>query len=273
MATAWILNLDADVELEAGPGYAPTRAVLAAMEVHAARLAETLLLPGDVWLRPGSEARGMIGRAFCPTPRALAELRRHGVEPVRAPSFEVLRAVNSRAFLPSKLPGSVFVRELAEATRVLATEPPEGSAWRIKRAFGMAGRGQRVARGDLSFLAAWLVEGVVIEPEVSIVSEWARHALLAEDGTLAMGRLVHQVCDARGQWLRSEPGEEPTIERALAEELVEVGAALHAAGYFGPFGVDAYLYRRRAGGLALQRRSEINARYSMGWPCGMPGAR
>jgi hypothetical protein len=38
--------------------------------------------------------------------------------------------------------------------------------------------------------------------------------------------------------------------------------------YFGPFGVDAYTYRARDGRLGLQPRSEINARYSMGFAAG-----
>lgn len=37
-----------------------------------------------------------------------------------------------------------------------------------------------------------------------------------------------------------------------------------AAGYFGPFNVDAFVWRD-GGGAHLQPRSEVNARYSMGW--------
>ena len=45
-----------------------------------------------------------------------------------------------------------------------------------------------------------------------------------------------------------------------------MASALRGEGYFGPFGVDAYSYRDAAGALRLQSRSEINARYTMGFP-------
>ena len=47
-----------------------------------------------------------------------------------------------------------------------------------------------------------------------------------------------------------------------------MAGALLPAGYFGPFGVDAYTYRGRAGASVFQPRSEINARYSMGFAAG-----
>jgi hypothetical protein len=47
-------------------------------------------------------------------------------------------------------------------------------------------------------------------------------------------------------------------------EVERVATALHAAAYFGPFGIDAYEYRVGVE-LRLNPRSEINARYSMGF--------
>ena len=55
---------------------------------------------------------------------------------------------------------------------------------------------------------------------------------------------------------------------ALTTELARVAGALCAAGYFGPFGLDAYTYRGGDGIVCLQPRSEINARYSMGFALG-----
>ena len=55
----------------------------------------------------------------------------------------------------------------------------------------------------------------------------------------------------------------------LASEAKRVGEALAAAGYFGPFGVDAYSYRGPLNAIHLQPRSEINARYSMGFAVGL----
>ena len=78
---AWVLNLDADLELAAAQAYTPKRTVREAMQPFVALLASSLLAPEDVLVDESSEplsARGLVGRAFCPTPRALAVLRRAG---------------------------------------------------------------------------------------------------------------------------------------------------------------------------------------------------
>jgi hypothetical protein len=241
---------------------------------------------------PPLVARGLVGRAFCPTPRALRLLRRAGAEPEPHPDCHVLARVNSRAFcssLGTTLPSAVFVAGEAEARALLGTSPPPelAEAWRVKRNFGMTGRGQRIVspgtlnEQDLAFVRAGFVEGgVQIEPDVRIAQELAIHGLLEESGALTLGPVVKQRCDARGAWIASEPiASDPGIHaRArLVSEAERVAAALHEARYFGPFGVDAYTYRERgrsgpsdddderSGKIALQPRSEINARYTMGF--------
>jgi hypothetical protein len=299
---AWVLNLDADIELAAiatmpsggaRGGYSPKRSVQEAMRTFVPKLAASLLDPEhDVVVddaSPPLSARGLLGRAFCPTPRALRLLRRAGATIEPHPACEVLVRVNARAFASSMgttLPGAAFVADESEARALLSTPPPTelAVAWRVKRNFGMTGRGQRVvvpptpaaASGgptpgeqDMVFVRAGLAEGgVQIEPDVTIVEEFAIHGLLAADGALTLGPVVKQQCDARGAWVasaRMAPGEAPA---QLVPEAKRVAAALHAAHYFGPFGVDAYTYRVHAGtaaGIALQPRSEINARYTMGF--------
>lgn len=281
--TAWVLNLDADLELAAGERYSPTNAVRAAMTPHVARLAASLVAPEDLLIdeasRPGI-ARGFIGRAFCPTPRAIALLVRAGAEPEPHPAREVLCEVNGRAFcaaLGQTLPGGAFVRELDVALALLVRAPEVARSWRVKRSFGMAGRGQRVLApgsirdADLTFLRAAIREGgVQIEPSVAIECELAMHGILSADATLRLGRLVVQDCDERGQWLATTIAEDVDAEtaQAIAAEVRRVATALHAAKYFGPFGVDAFVYRDLTGALRLQSRSEINARYSMGFAIG-----
>jgi hypothetical protein len=49
----------------------------------------------------------------------------------------------------------------------------------------------------------------------------------------------------------------------------EVVAALFHVGYFGPFGMDVFVYAG-ANGVRLRAPSEINARYTMGFRCGFP---
>ena len=221
---AWVLNLDADVELAAiasgVPGartsYAPKRSLLDAMRTFVPKLAASLLDPEeDVLVDEDSAplvARGLVGRAFCPTPRALRILRRAGAEPEPHPECEVLVRVNSRAFassLGTTLPGAAFVAGEGEVRAVLAAPPPAAlaDAWRVKRNFGMTGRGQRIVappiptEQDLAFVRAGLAEGgVQIEPNVTIVTEFAIHGLLEQSGAVTLGPVVKQRCDARGAW-------------------------------------------------------------------------
>jgi hypothetical protein len=288
MATglAWVLNLDADLELGAGARYQPTRSVLLAMRPHVERLAESLLGPDDVLVDASSlplVAAGRTGRAFCPTARALAVLVRAGAMPEPHPPMDVLRRVNSRAFasaLGPTLPGAAFVTAQEAARAILAGAPPLGAMWRVKHAFGMAGRNQRVIRPastdpmDVAFVEKGLAGGgVQIEPEVAVEDEYAIHGIVAADGAVRIGDLVRQRCDARGAWISTERialqrEELGAISERMAEEARRVAGALFGAGYFGPFGVDAYAYRAPGGQLCLQSRSEINARYSMGFAVG-----
>jgi hypothetical protein len=282
---AWVLNLDADLELGAGPQYAPRESVRAAMRARVERLAAGLLGRQDLLVdedSPPLAARGLPGRAFSPTPRALAVLRRAGAEPEPHPSVEVLRRVTSRAFasgLGATLPGAAFVTDGESARAKLQKDPRLGETWRVKHAFGMAGRNHRVLRpgpvtdADLAFLRAGLERGgVQIEPQVVLVQEVAIHGVVAADGSLRAGALVRQRCDARGAWVTTEPiapGSEPAVASRMAEELRRVADALHGAGYFGPFGIDAFSYSDRDGRPGFQPRSEVNARYSMGFAVGL----
>jgi hypothetical protein len=75
---------------------------------------------------------------------------------------------------------------------------------------------------------------------------------------------VQQTCDARGAWISSEPLPSENAPAEMSEEAERVAAALIAEKYFGPFGVDAFTYEA-SGRDALQPRSEINARYTMGF--------
>ncbi len=287
---AWVLNLDADLELGRVGPYQPTVRVRQAMRPHVERLRALLLGPDDVVVDDVDEpARvdGLAGRAFCPTPRAVALLRRAGAAPDPFPPVEVLRRVNSRAFASSlgpTLPGAAFVTDAAAGHALLCRDPELGAAWRVKHAFGMSGRNQRVvpARSaderDLEFVRRGVARGgVQIEPDVSIAVEYATHGFVREDGSFEVGALVRQRCDSRGAWVATEridrAAEPPAgVRERIDAEARAVARALHLAGYHGPFGVDAFTYRDRAGALCLQPRSEVNARYSMGFATGFGGA-
>jgi hypothetical protein len=278
----WVLNLDADIELGTSGRYSPRARTIEAMRPHIQTLAAGLLGPGESPLE-GAEDLGphVVGRAFCPTTRAVASMRERGVSPERHPPMSVLRLVSSRAFSQSPgrgLEGASFVTSASSAKEVLGEPPPIGDGWRVKHAHGMAGRNQRVIPPgglttlDDAFVARGLANGgVQIEPNVVIERELARHGFVRPDGSLEAGALVYQRCDARGAWLASErapPGADREAEVALGEEIESVASLLHGAGYFGPFGVDAFFYVGRRERRMLQPRSEVNARYSMGFTVG-----
>lgn len=281
----WVLNLDAEHELAGGgtPGASVRRAVEAARPA-ARRLLGEGELDVDQVRALGVDARGAPGRAWCPTPRALDALRSVGAEPPDAPALEVLRSVNHRRFcarLGDDLPGARFAASPAEVLDAVRAAPPRETAtdtWLLKRPLVAAGRGQRRVRagdpepGDRAWIEA-ARDGLQVEPRVVLALELALHGELDRRGGLRRGRATVHEPDAGGSWRASRlPREDeldPELAGALAAELERTAAALHAAGYFGPFGIDAFLWRGAGGAPRLRARSEINARYTLGWPLGM----
>jgi hypothetical protein len=284
---AWFLNFDAEEELARPAGYTPSRAVLARGEALAERV-RALLLPGDIVVAEGQSIRlgpDFAGAAWCPTPRARKALERAGAAVPDAPSLEVLRAVNHRRFnamLGQSLPGALYALTAEEVRAALLSPSPTGQ-WLLKRPFGFAGRGRLkvdpAAARDLDHARPWIEaslrsgEGLQVEPFVERLGDFALHGHLARSGELVLGRPTRQECDSTGAWSgssRAREGDLDSEERgALFDEAARVGAALRRAGYFGPFNVDAYRFRGAGGVILWNPRSEINARYSMGWAVGM----
>lgn len=296
------MNLDADVELSAPRHYRPH----AEREQRIGSLIErmgTLLAPGDVVLDASmdsgkgpnplaaNEASCPRVLAFCPTPSALSRLEALGLTlSVAAPGLEVLREANSRAFcarLGQPLPGSAYLYDM-ETLRQFLNEGGPGRTLVVKRAFGFAGRERRRIIGGVldpstagfaerSFRAG---EGLQVEPWLARERDFALHGYLCPNGQLLAGPLMRQHCDPMGRWQRSlvaeggSEGSDSAREPALSEghrellqqELIRSAHALHGIGYFGPFGIDAFEYRDDEGKLSFQPRSEINARFSMGFP-------
>jgi hypothetical protein len=289
-ARAWILNFDAEDELDRGPGHTSSRAVLARFAALAARVGP-LLAPGDVVVDPIARAplppAAFVGRAWCPTPGARSLLARVGAALLDAPELSVLRRVNHRRFcaeLGQTLPGARYVDTLDDVVAIVNT-PSRAGAWLLKRPFGFAGRGRRRIRAgalgpaDRAWIEASIAarEGLQIEPWIDLERDVGLHGFVAASGTLTLGAPTVQRTDATGAWLASvlaAPGDLAVDEeRALFEATESTAAALHAAGYFGPYGVDAFRWRDVDGTSRWNPRGEINARYSMGWAVGMGDKR
>lgn len=278
MATriAWLLNLGAERELED-----PRRDAYALADAarHRARM-DSLLGEGDRVIGLDADLTGCTrALAFCPTPRALARIRAAGQLPPAAPPLPVLARVNGRGFcaaLGQTLPGATYVRDMPALIHAVTRPAPGG--WLLKRDFSFAGRERRRVVGGVldastegfarrSFARG---QGLQVEPFVVRTADVAQHGYVLPDGTLLRASPRRQHCDARGVWQRSEPLADDALSAeehaALAESVRCAGEALAQAGYFGPYGVDAFRYLAADGSAAFQPRSELNARFSMGYP-------
>jgi hypothetical protein len=279
---AWVLNLDAELELSRGrPGYVPQRKLLAQLAQHGAssrRLlgADDVLLDDTALARPPSDC---VGRAWCPTPMALARLRATGVAPEPHPDAATLRRVNHRLFahqLGGGLPEQAYVQSRAELCETLGDY---AQTWLMKRPLSFAGRGQMRVIGPLTDKqwtwvdASFARDGLLLEPLVRPTLELSLHGFVWPDGRYRLGRCCVQLVAERGAFrgIRlAEPGElEPGEASAFGEHAEAVARGLASAGYFGPYGIDGYRYERdgRTGFCAL---GEINARYTLGFVTGFP---
>lgn len=278
---AWVLNLDAELELSEGTrrGYNPSARVTAQLDEYG-RGSRALLGPDDVLVQPGVDAHGLVGRAWCPTPNAVSRLVAAGAEPEPHPGVEVLRRVNHRRFaveLGGGLHEQYYVNERAELERRFEhVERP----WLLKRPLAFAGRGQmRVYRALDATQWKWVdatlrTDGLVLEPLVTPTREFSLHGFVPRDGDcpIELGHVCVQEVTDRGVFRAVRRAAhhadiEADERRALVERAQRVADALRKAEYFGPFGIDAYRYEA-AGRVGFCALSEINARYTMGFATG-----
>ena len=282
MATrvAWLLNLDSDEELANPRGYRPRPELEARIASLVPRM--SMLLRADDVLLPaeGRLDADLTVLTFCPTPSAVARAHALGLTVAFEVPCPLLRSVNSRAFCASlgqTLPHAQYVHEMAELEAAVRAPSPTG-AFLLKRELSFAGRERRQARlGELDastrgFAARSFArgEGLQVEPYLELCAEFALHGFALGTERWLAGPLVAQECDRQGRWLGSRLAPAGALSEqehaALGAELTRVAAALGDLGYVGPFGIDAYRYRDAAGQLAFQPRSEINARFTMGYP-------
>lgn len=285
----WVLNLDAETELETLGNYTPSAALLRVVEIQQQSLTRSLLAPGDILLNHSNvdqfaknrDLEGLVGCAWSPTPGALGMLAAVGAIPDAAPSVEILRAINARPFaaeVRKDLIHDSFVKHLAsnleEVLSVIAR--PSVDNWLLRRSFGAAGRGRRkIAAGkptapERAWIEASLRNGpLIIEPWVDVVREFTRSGWVGSKGDVTLAPPCLQETKSCGAWLRSQAAPADALPRALDDRLQEAfeqaGRAIARAGYQGPFGVDSYLHKAAGGRLALNALSEINGRYTMDW--------
>jgi hypothetical protein len=106
---------------------------------------------------------------------------------------------------------------------------------------------------------------LLFEPWMDRTADFGVSALLTPSGLRIVG--VHgQRVDRKGQFTGIDL--QPSLSEAERDRLREtvelVAGALRRAGYAGPFGIDAWRYRKADGEKILHPLGEINARMTFG---------
>lgn len=274
MKRAFVLNLDAEHELELGVRWTAPRTLASRLDA----IARAMPLPeGAVLLTPGMKvAPGTLAHLWCPTPRAIASATGAGATIADTPPLEVIRKVNERGFAFDLSEGELDdTLRSDDAEEIASFIARRGGRVRLKRGLGASGRGQRsVTAGSLSgaergWIERSLGRGLLyLEPELTIEREIAVYGWVRRDGRVTLTGVRGQTTDARGAFVRCGRIERADLSgemRPFLTRFEAVGAALFAAGYHGPFGTDGFTYRDARGVLRARTLSEINARYCMGW--------
>jgi hypothetical protein len=153
--------------------------------------------------------------------------------------------------------------------------------WVLKTPLSASGRDRYIERDGLGLTdpkARRTVERLfdrhgplLFEPWMERVADYGVSALLTQDELRIVG--IHgQRVDRKGQFVGIDLQPDLTEEdrNRLLETAEAVATALRRAGYVGPFGIDAWSYRREDGVVVLNTLGEINARMTFGlvaWVC------
>lgn len=296
----WWCNAGFDLTLAHGGGKVPAPVLAAARRLEwdlwpalAPRDALLVSEPPPPGFREGLEAVGLELPRFVTAEEAAASCAGHLFTPfgwnaaaeararetgarMDAPGLEVVRRVNAREFGASLDPDTpvAVLRTVRELDAWLAAAPPgryvakgrHGFAGIAQQRFALpadAGEAHRL-RERLRRLHA-RHDGLCMEPWHDIVDEWGTVARVSRDARVSPPRM-HRLFAAPGGGFAGAcagPGAVPEpVARELRRAVERVGAALHAAGYHGPFAFDAYTHRV-GGGTRLRAPSDLNVRISM----------
>lgn len=208
------------------------------------------------------QTRSVVARFGGSDPNAVARVnhRRFGHELERALGVEVAGA---------RMVASVD--ELEEAT----ADWPRDRSWIAKAPLSAAGRLRLRRRGpDLDDAARARLRRLfdrfgelLFEPWLERVRDLGCCGRVADDGAVEVAPPHGLDTDEVGIVRGIEVGDgllSADHERALSDTTRAVGEALRAAGYRGPYGVDAFVYRDGAGGERLRPLVEVNARHTFG---------
>lgn len=227
------------------------------------------------------------GVAWLATERAHRRLQRAGVRPA-GPDPAVVARVHDKAFalrvaareglVPPDLPLFVFGPGDRPALEAALARLPPGSHWVLKPRSGSSGRGRIPIRGGVAprlgggweRLAAG--GGAILEPWLDRVLDLSVQLHLDRSGQIEILGSTRLVLAPSGLYLGNECVVDEAgrfragtrWDEAVESAALRVGAAAAATGYFGPCGLDAFVYRDAAGREVLRPVVEFNARFTMG---------
>jgi len=186
-----------------------------------------------------------------------------------------LRAARSLGLCPLGDTVRIFDPDELDALPAALAALPAGE-WAVKPRFGSSGRGRIPIHGGvtpvLGNACARLARrgGAVLEPWLDRVLDLSVQLHVGEEVELLgstrqvlspSGIYVGNRCVVDGSGL---PRAGTRWDDALEAAGLRIGAAAAAAGFRGPCGIDAFVYRDRSGAEVLRPVVELNARYTMG---------
>lgn len=199
--------------------------------------------------------------------------------PVAPP--EVVAAVHHRSFhlrvakeLGCALPGAQMVESIGELDRVLCGGAAP-AAWVVKAPLSASGRDRYIERNGPAVRDSKprrTVENLfdrhgalLFEPWMERIEDYGCAALLTPSVLRIVG-IHRQRVDRKGQFagIDLDTGLSERDRERFLEIVESVASALRREGYAGPFGVDAWTYRRTDGRTAFHPLGEINARMTFG---------
>jgi hypothetical protein len=196
-----------------------------------------------------------------------------------APPSDAIRAVADRRFalavrerIDAALPDTRVVATLAELEAHVAALP----AWIAKAPITAAGRDRVRRRGGpideptRARLARLLARcgALIVEPWLERICDAGQSATVSASGEVALAAPHGLLVDDTGGFAGIAIGDPPLLpdERArLVDAARACGAALAAAGYAGPFTVDAFAWRDAAGARRFHPLCEVNPRLTFGF--------
>mgnify|MGYP001207954141 CR=1 FL=1 len=227
--------------------------------------------------------------AWLPDAEAQARLSATGAR-LRLPSPAVVRSVNDKAFahraavrhglLPEPIAPlfEVFEPEALEPARLRerVDRLPTwvGRDWVLKPRHGSSGRGRVRRLQDLAGARERLKQrgGAIFEPWLRRVGDLSALLHLGPAGQITWIGTTRQILRGAGVYqgsrgLLTEAGElraGTPWDETLRQAALALAAEASAAGYFGPMGIDAFVFEGPDGTPLLRPVVEVNARFTMG---------